>query len=63
MAWKGLALALLEFLVGVSALRYGLPLGSIFLAGLGLALTLVGLSGLVRPLTKPREVPRGTDAT
>lgn len=55
--WKGLVIAVAEFLGGLGSLRVGVPAENLALLGVGLGLTLLGLAGLVKPLAKP-QAPR-----
>lgn len=57
MGWKNVGLHLAEFAGGLCVLRVGLPIESIVLTTAGLALTLLGLSGMTRRLSPPQQRP------
>ena len=55
MAWKTLGLSVAEFAGGLGTLRMGVPAENILLTCIGTGLALLGLFGLVRPLSKPQR--------
>ena len=57
MGWKELGIPLGEFVGGLAALCAARPLGSVFLTVFGLGVTVVGMGGLTRRLSKPQARP------
>ncbi|MFO1532770.1 MAG: hypothetical protein ABR562_03590 [Thermoplasmatota archaeon] len=57
MSWKELMLPVAEFVGGVAALRVAVPMESVVLTCGAMTLTMLGLVGVTRKVSKPQSRP------